>query len=53
MFEKGIKKKRKVTLGKYQVKKGKHIGNPSFLVYFSQRGGPDGYVHTHKWHTTI
>ncbi|KNZ46745.1 uncharacterized protein VP01_699g3, partial [Puccinia sorghi] len=54
ILEKGVRKQRKVTLGKYQVVEGKMLNSPAFLFYCSQEeGGPTGLVHTHKWCTVV
>ncbi|KNZ46925.1 hypothetical protein VP01_682g5 [Puccinia sorghi] len=47
-FNNSNKWKHKAQL-KHKVKRGKQPEKPRFMVCFSRRGGPDEYVHTHKW----
>ncbi|OAV94712.1 hypothetical protein PTTG_26912 [Puccinia triticina 1-1 BBBD Race 1] len=42
-------KRRRVTLGKYRLKRVKLTEKANILKCFDRRGGPSGRVHTHQW----
>jgi hypothetical protein len=44
-----VSKRRRVTLGKYRLKRTKRTDKASLLKCFDRRGGPAGRVHTHQW----
>jgi hypothetical protein len=46
-------KKRRVTIGKYKLRKVQPLEKASFLWCFNRRGGPGGLVHTHVWRALV
>ncbi|PLW04844.1 hypothetical protein PCASD_03057 [Puccinia coronata f. sp. avenae] len=48
-----VSKRRRVTLGKYRLKRVKRTEKASLLRCFDRRGGPAGQVHTHEWWALI
>jgi hypothetical protein len=51
--EGNVRKRRKVTFGKYKIKKVNRTEKASFLWCFDRRGGPRGRVHTHIWRALV
>jgi hypothetical protein len=47
------RKRRRITFGKYQLRKVQHIKKASFLWCFDRRGGTRGLVHTHVWRALV
>ncbi|POW04496.1 hypothetical protein PSHT_11220 [Puccinia striiformis] len=52
-IETNAKKRQRVTLGKYRVKKVKCTEKASFLKCYNRRGGPSGLIQTHDWFSMI
>ncbi|POW14582.1 hypothetical protein PSHT_05819, partial [Puccinia striiformis] len=47
------RKRRKITFGKYQIRKVHCTEKASFLWCFDRRGGKRGRVHTHVWRALV
>ena len=47
------RKRRKITFGKYKLRKVQRTEKASFLWCFDRRGGPRGRVHTHVWQALV
>ncbi|OAV84876.1 hypothetical protein PTTG_00699 [Puccinia triticina 1-1 BBBD Race 1] len=44
-----VTKKRRITLGKYRMRRVNRTEKASILKCFNRRGGTHGLVHTHQW----